>query len=388
MTDFGLDAISRLILQIYDAGSDDEQWPAVLEALRQQWHAAGAALYFVDRKRQPVDRLFSANLPLELVKEYQDHFHRLDVRMERSIPARIDRTLTDHDLVDEALIARHPFYQDYLKRADLRYALGDLVTIDADCIGLCVWNFGWRQPLPDAAGLAAAKLLRGHLQRALQWRRQLRQAGASERVTLDLLDRLAQALILLDQQGQVVWLNSKAAALLRQADGLKISERELHAGTPGETAALHRLIRNAAQVARAPRTSAGGALSITRPSLKRAYRLLVAPLPGAARLSAGVPLPKLPAVGVFITDPAASPVPRPQLLRQLYGLTQAEARLAAALAGGVALKDYAEQSALSLHYVRWLLKQIEAKTDTRRMADLIRLLIGHAALFGENGDGG
>jgi DNA-binding CsgD family transcriptional regulator len=89
----------------------------------------------------------------------------------------------------------------------------------------------------------------------------------------------------------------------------------------------------------------------------------------------------IPSTAVFIMDLERNPVPPAVVLRGLYKLTPAEARLAMAIGSGTSLKAYAEQNELSIHYVRWLLKQVEAKTETRRLADLIRLLASQANLF-------
>jgi DNA-binding CsgD family transcriptional regulator len=97
---------------------------------------------------------------------------------------------------------------------------------------------------------------------------------------------------------------------------------------------------------------------------------------------AGNALKTHPAAAVFIMDPEQTPLAKSQVLAKLYNLTPAEARLATALASGMSTKHYAERSSLSIHYVRWLLKQIEAKTDTRRIADLIRLLASQTGFFG------
>lgn len=125
-------------------------------------------------------------------------------------------------------------------------------------------------------------------------------------------------------------------------------------------------------------------MTIARPSLQRAYQVLVTPLPKppsfklALRHAMSIPL-----AAVFITDPEINVVPRAEVLAKLYRLTKAEAKLAAALASGMSTKAYAEQEGRSVHYVRWLLKQVEAKTDTRRITDLIRLITSQTG-FPEN----
>lgn len=58
----------------------------------------------------------------------------------------------------------------------------------------------------------------------------------------------------------------------------------------------------------------------------------------------------------------------------LYGLTPAEARLALGLLQRDTPADYAERHQLSLATVKTHLRNLFAKTGTRRQADLMRLL--------------
>ena len=63
-------------------------------------------------------------------------------------------------------------------------------------------------------------------------------------------------------------------------------------------------------------------------------------------------------------------------LRDLFGLTEAEAGLAQALQSGVALSDYAGGRALSLNTVYTHLRRLREKTGSSRMAELIHKLNG------------
>ena len=49
--------------------------------------------------------------------------------------------------------------------------------------------------------------------------------------------------------------------------------------------------------------------------------------------------------------------------------------MAAALATGVTVREIADGNGVTDHAVRWTLKQIFAKTDTRRQAELVSLLL-------------
>ncbi|MEZ5931952.1 MAG: hypothetical protein R3F54_08380 [Alphaproteobacteria bacterium] len=65
-------------------------------------------------------------------------------------------------------------------------------------------------------------------------------------------------------------------------------------------------------------------------------------------------------------------------LSAIFGLTPAEAPLAKALVTGSSIAGYAEENGVTENTARWTPKQIQAKTDCRRQADLVRLLVATA----------
>jgi DNA-binding CsgD family transcriptional regulator len=66
-------------------------------------------------------------------------------------------------------------------------------------------------------------------------------------------------------------------------------------------------------------------------------------------------------------------VPQP-ILKALFDLTSAEARVAGLIAAGHTLTEIAEKLSVSVHTIRKQLKFIFEKTGVRRQADLVRLL--------------
>ena len=70
-----------------------------------------------------------------------------------------------------------------------------------------------------------------------------------------------------------------------------------------------------------------------------------------------------------------------ETLQRLYGLSPAEAELAAGLASGLSLAEFAEETERSVETARKTLKRVFAKTETGRQGELIqRLLSGPAGL--------
>jgi len=63
------------------------------------------------------------------------------------------------------------------------------------------------------------------------------------------------------------------------------------------------------------------------------------------------------------------------ILKELFGLTNAEAQLAADLANGCSLDIYAEKYGVSKNTVRNQLKSCFNKTGVKRQAELVKLIL-------------
>jgi len=78
---------------------------------------------------------------------------------------------------------------------------------------------------------------------------------------------------------------------------------------------------------------------------------------------------------VFVGEPHTAPRLRGEILRELYRLTAAEARLANCLLEGNDLRGAAEQMSIKWATARFHLKRVFAKTGTRRQTELMRLML-------------
>jgi DNA-binding CsgD family transcriptional regulator len=92
-------------------------------------------------------------------------------------------------------------------------------------------------------------------------------------------------------------------------------------------------------------------------------------------------LEPIPAAIVFVTDPDRLVVAPRSHLRDLYGLTEAEARAADAVLDARGLSDIADKLGVSLSTVRTLLQRAFEKTDTHRQSELVQLLLAHRVPF-------
>jgi DNA-binding CsgD family transcriptional regulator len=79
-------------------------------------------------------------------------------------------------------------------------------------------------------------------------------------------------------------------------------------------------------------------------------------------------------IGLFLSELGNPPNLDLGELGSLFGLTPAEARLAAALVAGASVSEYAEERGIALGTARVQMKQVLAKTSTGRQPELVRQL--------------
>lgn len=76
---------------------------------------------------------------------------------------------------------------------------------------------------------------------------------------------------------------------------------------------------------------------------------------------------------IFISDTAPTSS-RSSLIKHLYGVTSAEARVADLLLQGLDIREISEKLRITLETTRFQMKRLLVKTGTRRQAELLRLL--------------
>jgi DNA-binding CsgD family transcriptional regulator len=144
----------------------------------------------------------------------------------------------------------------------------------------------------------------------------------------------------------------------------------LRAAKGDETAALRRLIAAAVRGGGSPPQA--GRIRLSRFN-KAPLIATVVPLTAAGLAAAG--LPPEPTVLLLVTDPEAkAQTPSPAVLRETFGLTPAEAEIAARAARGEGMPAAAEALGISQGTARLHLHRVFEKTGARRQAELTALL--------------
>jgi DNA-binding CsgD family transcriptional regulator len=364
----------QLIERIYDASLDPERWQDFVEQLSDALDGSFIAFGLWS----PDDPFAGTAYLVGITPEYRSSFISTlftDLPFGGGFGAEASkRFFVLGDLFPEIELTESTFYKSWMKPQGMapHWPIGCALHLDgkvpAGWIYLCRPEGG--EPFGDPE-LALCDMLLPHLQRALRIHLTL-SSSRHERAALgEVMDRLPTGVLLLDAKRSVVSKNSSAVAILAMNDGFKIGPGGPCAETARDNEVLKRAIASALDPDPGEAVHATGFTTITRPSGKRPFVVMVTPLLAASPGSQSGDA----VASLFIADPESGRVSATQVLEHVYQLTHAEADLVRLLSQGYSLEQAAARRKVTINTARGQLKQVFAKTDTRRQADLVRLLL-------------
>jgi DNA-binding CsgD family transcriptional regulator len=368
------DNVLDLVGSIYEAGADLDRWPSVLRETVRLVGSAGSHLLLTDHRTGAITYSAHANMPDELIEQYNNEYIHICPRYAcgKAHPKR--DLLWDYQHIDERGID-HSEYYDWLQKCGegIRYYLGARFRPpDAQEALISYISLAFRKQEGHATReqIHLVGQLLPHFKRALEIARGTGTSQLARCASLEFLNELPDAVILLGASGIVLIANRAALALAMPGGTFRMGTHSVRLHRRDLNARLQQAIASALETASGRSLAGGGILRLPGPP---ARVLSVVPLIGAVKDKELA----LARVAIFIRDLQAA-VPSTSDLQACFGLTEAEARLARILAQGHSLVEAAAQSGISIHTARAHLKQIFGKTGTHRQADLIRMLEGLA----------
>lgn len=188
--------------------------------------------------------------------------------------------------------------------------------------------------------------------------------------TRAVLDLLAPGILVLDGGDRWLLANRTARCLLREprhGAGRTMLDRESE-----EMHSMPRVLSEAAAASRASRKPSSQRLRLASSGGTAEWTLSCIPLVGPSERD------RIAECILLLLQPCAKVRPDPGLLRQLYGLTAAEARLSVEVAGGANLHEAARALRISIHTARMHLRQLFKKTGTASQCELLQRLLTSA----------
>jgi DNA-binding CsgD family transcriptional regulator/PAS domain-containing protein len=353
----------RVVSNIYDAALVPDLWPAALQSIMDAVGAVGAG-YGVSSKRTGRMEWLSETGALVGESDFLRYYHALDPYRPTLEAAPSGRWMWVSQCLPAPELRRTQWYKDYLLKIGVDDGLEVRLFESASHTVIFGISHGVGRPPFAETDIAALQELLEPLAKAARLHTELHSLGWRSSVALQALEQLAAGVIVTDGEGRVIELNRAAERIVRRGDGLSMRNGRLDAANGLESEKLAQLIAAAAE----PRNPAGmGRILVGRPGGRPAYVLTVAPL------GAELTVYERPLAIILVADPEEVS-PSESDLAQLFGLSPAESRLAAALMTGRKLSEIAIASGVRITTLRTQLSSILRKVGVQRQADLVRVL--------------
>lgn len=353
--------VSRLFAEdIFDAVDDDEQFDQLSAKFAQAFDARSAVLHWRlpdDEREQEIS--YSGHFSATDMAEFEAHFENDDLwatAIRR--PEAANRVWHLDALVPRERYENGRLYNEWIRSIgdDTMHALGVAIGAPEISIELALHRGRTQRPF-DAESAALLSRYMPSVRRMLLVRRKLR--AERNDAAACALDQLGHASFTLGPGRRVLHMNRLAAAIVERGELLKVRHGRLSAvGTADEA-------RLSAAVARAvaAKPESGALLLCGHGGQWHSATLVPTWCKGARQIV------------LIVSDPGRTDPTAEQRLRAIYGLSQAEAEVAVALAQGLAPSEVAERRATSIGTTRAQIKAVAGKMGIGRQSEIVRAVL-------------
>jgi DNA-binding CsgD family transcriptional regulator len=369
-------AMHEALARIYGVVMAPAEWPAALESVADLVRADHAlAFAFGPEAAEPFvacGRLDSDHAARFCTPEAM----QMGEPLLRRLPA--GKATSSADVVSDWEMERAPYYNELIRPAKAFYSVSASLDVPGRAATFVNFCRSRRDGAFDIPQVRALQVLLPHFAAAFELMHRLQTIQQRNDGLLRLLDHVDSGVILVGAAAEPCFINSRAARILTEADGLSLGRTGLVAATPAATRRLRQAImglhpvddgRLGSGLAADPQTR----LRLPRPSQRPPLLLALHPMWRLDRATPGI---SRPLVGIFVAEPDVCPPLDREALADVFGLTPREAAVADLLASGHDLKSTAQALAIGIGTARNHLKHVFEKTDTHSQARLMAVLRG------------
>jgi DNA-binding CsgD family transcriptional regulator len=365
------DAEADLIERVYDAALAEDGWGPLAEELVRVFHGNNAALLTQDN-HSGYSRFHASTVGIstQTLENYATYYGPRSPLFHVYKHTPIGRTYTDADYTDYRRYRNSEIYNDFYAPLQAEHLLGVDLESQVDCSTYLVIRRGQDSGFFSRADAETLDRIAPHLSKALKLDR-LVADGRDARATAEgLLHSIERAAVLADATGRITAMNARAERLLADKDGLTVTNGRLRTGHVAQQRALDHLI---AQADRSPGGEAadGNAMLVLKRREKRTPLIVdIHPLPLGRGVQAGNPV----AILRLIDPEERTPIDVDTIIA-MFGLTRAEAAIAATLCAGGTVAGHAADAGITRNTARTLLRNAMAKTETHKQSELVSLIL-------------
>ncbi len=356
---------------LYRAPVDPDQWITFLHKLSEVVPARNAELVARDEQANRYSLMLRWRDDSAVPQDYEDYYAEI-VDYAATTGALAGREYNcgnptpAHELVSGEELARsEPCTAFLLKLGPFRHRIA-LFGRAGKTLGTLSLRRGKSDPPFGEPDLQVMQLLAPHVQQAIRLDEEFRHLRSQSDAKSQVLDQLHPGVVFLDVTGRVLETHAQAAAILQRADGICVSEGRLKTTDAREDRRLQKTIMQVCH----RETEVDCGILLSRRAHAKPLQIVVCP---CCTTVAGVR--GCPVAVVFMNDMGIGMRPRFELLKELYRLTPAEARLTCLMLDGRSAAEITETLGITRNTLKTQTKSIFAKTNVHRQSQLMRLLL-------------
>jgi DNA-binding CsgD family transcriptional regulator/PAS domain-containing protein len=358
-----------LIGLIYDSVADTSRWSVFLEAFVRTTNGKCGTLVINTPEKDGWRFVCFYGWSEEDSRLYADRYAAIDpwrVATEQSAEGEVR---TSHQLCSQEELEQSIAYREFYcpRGCDCGFG-GIFLRLGSTQSAITMLRAKNEQGLCGEREVSILRPLMPHLRRAALLHGEVASLRGQLATFTSHLDRYPHAFFLTDSETRVLYANAAAREIAALGNGLKIENGRIRLTAPRQSTALLEALGDIA---------AGRGAPVRRMDAPRRhpigpYRLLIMNVPGSSALPLGV---SQPAATILVIDNEASSEPDLTILRELFSLTKAEARITAKLALGRSVEEMATDLGITVETARTHVRRVLSKTSTGRQGELISLVL-------------
>lgn len=363
-----LDAVLATMDSLLAGALDSEQLPAAIERIRTLFGGSKACFARFGPDLGPDDAIATDSDPGLQARCYGDLAPEFATYANVVATVPVGQIYRDDDLFIRGQWRRSRVWREWMAPQDMYGGMACRVLQDEASFWLVDVQRGQNQPRFDAEDQALFERITVLIRRIGTLQRHVGRLKIHRDMTRHALDVLSVAVMIVDPSLRVVYANAMADEILAAPDAaLSLRAGRLAAADRGEQASLKQLVAGMACPELLSSCRNQLMIGATRDE-RQGVAISVLPLPSSYGLPNG------PSDVLLLAKPLAAQADLATMGQQLFGLTEAEARVASAVALGRSLAEAAEEQGVRISTARTHLARIFQKTGTRQQSQVAALL--------------
>lgn len=364
-------SINRLIHSIYLGVLEDKPWDSFLNQLNQHFQADVAVLLVV-AKRQPNEKYL-----LNLVINNRDYLQQSSNQWIALDPfqdiANNSPVLLD-ELDQSKPIEHSSFFHDLIKPSGIRYIMAINIHSQSTpdlVLKLRIARHSGSNNFSTADKQSLASLV-DHLELALRLLDQKAIQKIERNAFADAINQFMLGTLILDRAGKIVASNRVARDTIAQYPALKIRDGALMIADKKTNQQLYQALANIEQ------NQVGNNMPLTI-TVNLGNLLALGLMIRSVRPEDTQTHPVHAHAVVFISDPHGMREISSATLKELFGFTDSESRVAAYMANGHTLTEAAQALSISVNTAKSHARNIYEKTGVKKQTKFIQLVSNSVA---------